>query len=66
MAPRLEELPVAGASVTHFDRYGDSRGYFNELFNADKYDERLPRDWKQVVAPHLLQHHDAGPALWVH
>ena len=48
MPPVTSELPVDGASVTTFDRYGDSRGYFNELYNETKYDESLQKDWKQV------------------
>jgi len=34
--------------VTTFDRFGDSRGYFNELYNETKYDESLQKEWKQV------------------
>ena len=49
-----------GASVTFFDRYGDSRGYFNELYNDTKYEDldnsrpraadgaEEPKRWKQV------------------
>ena len=48
MPPVTEPLPVHGASVTTFDRFGDSRGYFNELYNETKYDESLQQDWKQV------------------
>ena len=48
MPPVTSELPVDGASVTTFDRYGDSRGYFNELYNEQKYDESLHKEWKQV------------------
>jgi dTDP-4-dehydrorhamnose reductase len=48
MAPVTKDLPVHGASITSFDRYGDSRGYFNELFNEDKYDDSLRKEWKQV------------------
>ena len=48
MPPVTSELPVDGASVTTFDRFGDSRGYFNELYNEQKYDESLQKDWKQV------------------
>ena len=29
-------------------RFGDSRGYFNELYNETKYDESLQKEWKQV------------------
>jgi len=32
-------LPVNGAYKINFKRHGDSRGYFNELFNEQKYDE---------------------------
>ena len=48
MPPVTTELPVDGASVTTFDRFGDSRGYFNELYNETKYDESLQKEWKQV------------------
>mmetsp|Transcript_53545 Transcript_53545/g.88906 ORF Transcript_53545/g.88906 Transcript_53545/m.88906 type:complete len:497 (+) Transcript_53545:23-1513(+) len=48
MPPITKDLPVSGASVTSFDRFGDSRGYFNELYNAEKYDESLNQSWKQV------------------
>jgi len=48
MPPATTPLPVDGASVTQFDRFGDSRGYFNELYNEAKYDEALHQDWKQV------------------
>eukprot|EP00908_Phaeocystis_cordata_P025673 Transcript_814.p1 GENE.Transcript_814~~Transcript_814.p1 ORF type:complete len:498 (-),score=230.30 Transcript_814:558-2051(-) len=48
MPPVTAELPVDGASVTTFDRFGDSRGYFNELYNETKYDESLQKEWKQV------------------
>jgi dTDP-4-dehydrorhamnose reductase/dTDP-4-dehydrorhamnose 3,5-epimerase len=48
MPPVTSELPVDGASVTTFDRFGDSRGYFNELYNEQKYDESLQKEWKQV------------------
>ena len=48
MPPVTSELPVDGASVTTIDRFGDSRGYFNELYNETKYDESLQKDWKQV------------------
>jgi len=48
MPPQTEPLPVDGASVTTFDRFGDSRGYFQELYNESKYDESLQNDWKQV------------------
>ena len=48
MPPVTSDLPVAGASVTTFDRFGDSRGYFNELYNETKYDESLQKEWKQV------------------
>jgi len=36
--------------VTTFDRYGDSRGYFNELYNEEKYDTLgAPAErWKQA------------------
>lgn len=54
MPPVKTDLPVEGASVTTFDRFGDSRGYFNELYNETKYDVK-PSDgnggegqWKQV------------------
>lgn len=51
------ELPVHGATVTVFDRFGDSRGYFNELYNDTKYTGQLETgpnvpvvasNWKQV------------------
>ena len=42
------DLPVDGCTVTTFDRFGDSRGSFNELYNETKYDESLKQDWKQV------------------
>ena len=43
------ELPVFGAYKVIFKRFGDSRGYFNELFNEEKYDETLKhKSWKQV------------------
>ena len=48
MAPETKELPVHGASVTTFDRYGDSRGFFNELYNETTYDGSLCKEWKQV------------------
>jgi len=48
MPPTTTPLPIHGASVTTFDRFGDSRGYFNELYNETKYDESLQQDWKQV------------------
>ena len=48
MPPATTDLPVHGASVTTFDRFGDSRGYFNELYNETKYDESLQKEWKQV------------------
>lgn len=48
MPPTTTPLPVDGASVTTFDRFGDSRGYFNELYNETKYDESLRQEWKQV------------------
>ena len=48
MPPVTEDLPVHGASVTTFDRFGDSRGYFNELYNETKYDGSLCKEWKQV------------------
>ena len=48
MPPVTEPLPVEGASVTTFDRFGDSRGYFNELYNETKYDVRPEQEWKQV------------------
>ena len=61
MAPQTSELPVHGCSVTEFDRYGDSRGYFNELYNDTKYEDldasrprgestetSLPKRWRQV------------------
>ncbi|KAL1527264.1 hypothetical protein AB1Y20_015939 [Prymnesium parvum] len=48
MAPATTDLAVDGASVTTFDRFGDSRGYFNELYNETKYDGSLVKEWKQV------------------
>ena len=48
MPPTTTKLPVHGCSVTQFDRFGDSRGYFNELYNETKYDESLQKEWKQV------------------
>ena len=48
MPPVTTELPVDGSTVTTFDRFGDSRGYFNELYNVQKYDESLHKEWKQV------------------
>ena len=48
MPPVTTELPVNGSTVTTFDRFGDSRGYFNELYNVQKYDESLHKEWKQV------------------
>ena len=48
MPPVTVALPVHDASVTTFDRYGDSRGYFNELYNETKYDASLNKEWKQV------------------
>ena len=48
MAPATTPLPVDGASVTTFDRFGDSRGYFNELYNETKYDVKPEPEWKQV------------------
>jgi hypothetical protein len=41
---------VAGASVTTFDRFGDHRGYFNELYNEEKYDGLAApaQNWKQA------------------
>jgi dTDP-4-dehydrorhamnose 3,5-epimerase-like enzyme len=48
MPPVTTELPVDGSSVTTIDRFGDSRGYFNELYNVQKYDESLHKEWKQV------------------
>ena len=29
-------------------RFGDSRGYFNELYNDTKYDKSLVQKWRQV------------------
>lgn len=50
MPPITRELPVAGASVTTFDRFGDQRGYFNELYNEEKYDGLAApaQNWKQA------------------
>ena len=49
MPPQTASLPVHGASVTTFDRFGDSRGYFNELYNEEKYTDVTPAErWKQV------------------
>lgn len=43
------KLPVKDSFVVEFKRYGDSRGYFNELFNSEKYDEKVSdKSWKQV------------------
>ena len=48
MSPTKSALPIHGASVTAFDRYGDSRGYFNELYNEEKYECQPAERWKQV------------------
>ena len=50
MPPQTKALPIDGASVTTFDRFGDHRGYFNELYNEEKYDGlSAPGErWKQV------------------
>ncbi len=48
MPPTTAALPIRDASVTTFDRFGDSRGYFNELYNETKYDGSLQKEWKQV------------------
>ena len=49
MPPVKRGLPVDGASVTTFYRYGDHRGYFNELYTEDKYDGVAPAErLKQV------------------
>ncbi len=49
MPPVTTDLPVHGASVTTFDRFGDKRGYFQELYNAEKYPDVQPQpEWKQV------------------
>jgi len=48
MPPATSDLPIKDATVTSFDRFGDHRGYFNELFNVDKYDASLDKQWKQV------------------
>jgi dTDP-4-dehydrorhamnose reductase/dTDP-4-dehydrorhamnose 3,5-epimerase len=43
------QLPVCGASLIVFKRHGDSRGYFNELFNCEKYDQIIAKkEWKQI------------------
>lgn len=45
----LKKLPIRGAYIVEFKRHGDSRGYFNELFNCEKYDDLLnKKEWKQV------------------
>mgnify|MGYP001275303001 CR=1 FL=1 len=45
----MSMLPVNGAYKINFKRHGDSRGYFNELFNEQKYDECVKnKSWKQV------------------
>ena len=46
--PETTPLPIKDATVTKFPRFGDSRGYFNELYNVQKYDESLHKEWKQV------------------
>jgi dTDP-4-dehydrorhamnose 3,5-epimerase-like enzyme len=50
MPPVTKDLPVEGASVTTFDRFGDHRGYFNELYNEEKYDglAASTQNWKQA------------------
>ena len=47
MEPNGQPLPVDGARVYVFPRHGDARGFFNELYNAERYTS-LQRDWKQV------------------
>ena len=48
--PETTPLPIKDATVTKFPRFGDSRGYFNELYNETKYAEGAsPAErWKQV------------------
>ena len=48
--PETTPLPIKDATVTKFPRFGDSRGYFNELYNETKYAEgATPAErWKQV------------------
>ena len=56
MPPTTTDLPVDGCTVTTFDRFGDSRGYFNELYNETKYDV------KPQAATHLGE--EPGPGQW--
>ena len=46
---KMEHLPIKGAFKITFRRFCDSRGYFNELFNAQKYGECVKdKSWQQV------------------
>ena len=45
----MSKLPIKDAYKLNFKRFGDSRGYFNELFNREKYDESVKnKSWSQV------------------
>lgn len=52
-------LPVEGSLLCTFDRHGDARGFFNELFNAEKYEPLRSKEWRQVSfsksAKHVLR-----------
>lgn len=41
-------LPIKDAKKICFKRFGDSRGYFNELFNEEKCTDLIGKKWKQV------------------
>ena len=57
MPPKTTPLPVHGASVTVFDRFGDKRGFFQELYNEEKYDiQRKEPEWQQVSFSKSEQH----------
>ena len=41
-------LPIKDAQLLTFPRYGDKRGYFNELYNQERYSTLSSQEWKQV------------------
>ncbi len=38
---KITALPIEGAYVVEIDRYGDHRGYLQELYNDEKYPEEI-------------------------
>jgi dTDP-4-dehydrorhamnose reductase/dTDP-4-dehydrorhamnose 3,5-epimerase len=56
-------IPIKGAFIIQCPRYGDERGFFQEIYNEDKYtevdSEQAPGGWKQVSwsgsAPNVIR-----------